>query len=285
MKITELKSTGLNKSYKVVMPKADFAKEVEAKLNQIAKGAKIQGFRAGKAPLAMIKKKYQSEVMSEALDDALRSGSNKVMAEKKLRPATQPNIKIVSFGEDKDLEFDMDVEILPEIKLGDFSKISLDKYTAEVPAEEVNKAVEYLAKARKQTVKVDGKKAAKGDTVLIDFVGSVDGVEFKGGKGENYPLELGSGAFIPGFEDQLLNAEAGSKIDVKVKFPDNYHAKDLAGKNAVFAVSVKEVQEPKKVEINDELAKSLGAIPGFKPLRTSSYGVPLPASTSSEPTK
>ena len=259
MKITELKSTGLNKSYKVVMPQADVSKEINNRLNQIAKTAKIQGFRAGKAPLAMIKKKYLSEVMSEALDNALRNGSNKVLDEKKLRPATQPAIKIVSFAEDKDLEFDMDVEVLPEIKLGDFSKISLEKYTADVPEEEVNKAVEYLANARKQTVKVDGKKAAKGDTVMIDFVGSVNGVEFKGGKGENYPLELGSGSFIPGFEDQLVNAEAGAKIDVKVKFPDNYHAKDLAGKDAVFAVTVKEVHEPKKVEINDEFAKSLGA--------------------------
>ena len=259
MKITELKSTGLNKSYKVVMPQADVAKEINNRLNQIAKTAKIQGFRAGKAPLAMIKKKYLNEVMSEALDNALRSGSNKVLDEKKLRPATQPAIKVVSFAEDKDLEFDMDVEVLPEIKLGDFSKISLEKYTADVPEEEVNKAVEYLANARKQTVKVDGKKAAKGDTVMIDFVGSVNGIEFKGGKGENYPLELGSGSFIPGFEDQLVNAEAGAKVDVKVKFPENYHAKDLAGKDAVFAVTVKEVHEPKKVEINDEFAKSLGA--------------------------
>lgn len=259
MKVTELKAKGLNKSYKVVMPKEEFAKEVDAKLAQIAKTAKIQGFRAGKAPLAMIKKKFEKEVMGEALDDAVRNGSNKVLDEKKLRPATQPAVKITAFGEGKDLEFEMDVEVLPEIKLGDFSKISLDKFVADVPAEEVDKAVKYLAQARKETVKVDGKKAAKGDTVMIDFVGSVDGVEFKGGKGDNYPLELGSGSFIPGFEDQLIGAEAGKKVDVKVKFPANYHAKDLADKDAVFAVTVKEVREPKEVEINDELAKSLGA--------------------------
>ena len=258
MKITELKSEGLNKSYKVVIENKEFAKEVDAKLAKLAKQVKIQGFRAGKAPLAMVKKKYQSEVMGEALDEAIRNGSNKVMAENKLRPATQPAIKIVAFGEDKDVEFDMDVEVLPEIKLGDFSKISLDKYVADVPAEEVEKAVSYLANARKETTVVDGKAAQKGDTVMIDFVGSVDGVEFNGGKGDNYPLELGSGSFIPGFEDQLIGAKAGDKVDVKVKFPENYHAKDLAGKDSVFAVSVKEVREPKAVEINDELAKSLG---------------------------
>lgn len=259
MNITELKSDGLNKSYKVVMPKEEFAKEVDAKLAQIAKTVKLQGFRAGKAPLAMVKKKYQNEVVAEALDDAVRNGSNKVLDEKKLRPANQPSIKIVAFGEDKDLEFDMEVEVLPEIKLGDFAKINLDKQVAEVPAEEVEKAVKYLANARKETVVVEGKKAAKGDTVIIDFVGSVDGVEFNGGKGNDYPLELGSGSFIPGFEDQLIGAEAGAKVDVKVKFPDNYHAKDLAGKDSVFAVTVKEVREPKEVEVNDELAKSLGA--------------------------
>ncbi len=259
MKINELKSEGLNKSYKVVISKEDFAKDIDNKLSQIAKKAKIQGFRAGKAPLSMVKKKFLNEVMSEALDDAVRNGSNQVLNDNKLRPVSQPAIKITSFGEGKDLEFDMDVEILPEIKLGDFSKISLDKYTAEVPAEEVDKAVKYLAETRKESVKVDGKKAAKGDVVMIDFVGSIDGVEFNGGKGNDYPLELGSGSFIPGFEDQLIGSEAGSKVDVKVKFPDTYHAKDLAGKDAVFAVTVKEVREPKAVEINDELAKSLGA--------------------------
>ena len=259
MKITELKSEGLNKSYKVVVPADDFTKEVDNKLAHIAKTAKIQGFRAGKAPLSMIKKKYFNEVMAEALDDMVRSSTSQVLSDKNLRPVNQPSVKINSFGEGKDLEFEMDVEILPDIKIGDFSKISLDKFTAEVPAEEVDKAVKYLAETRKESVKVDGKKAAKGDIVMIDFVGSVDGVEFNGGKGENYPLELGSGAFIPGFEDQLIGAEAGSKVDVKVKFPADYHAKDLADKDAVFAVTVKEVREPKAVEINDDLAKSLGA--------------------------
>ena len=259
MNITELKSEGLKKSFKVIVEKNDFAKEVDAKLAKIAKSAKIQGFRAGKAPLAMIKKKYENEVTAEALDNVIRNGSNKVLEDKKLRPATQPSIKIVSFGDGKDLEFDMDVEVLPEIKLGDFAKISLEKLVADVPAEEGEKAVSYLANARKETTIVDGKAAQKGDTVVIDFVGSVDGVEFDGGKGDNYPLELGSGSFIPGFEDQLIGAKAGDKVDVKVKFPENYHAKDLAGKDSVFAVTIKEVREPKAVEINDELAKSLGA--------------------------
>lgn len=259
MKVTELKAEGLNKSYKVVADNSDVSKEYTNRLANVAKKAKIQGFRAGKAPLSMIEKKYHNEVMGEVMDEMIRKGTNEAVSSNKLRPVNQPSVKILSFDEGKDLEFEVNVEVLPEIKIGDFSKISLEKLTADVPAEEVDKAVNYLAQSRKQTVKVDGKKAAKGDTVMIDFTGSVDGVEFNGGKESDYPLELGSNSFIPGFEDQLVGSSAGDKVDVKVKFPENYHAKDLAGKDAVFAVTVREVREPKEIEINDELAKSLGA--------------------------
>ena len=259
MKITEVKSEGLKKEYKVVVPAADFETKIDAKINQIAKTAKLPGFRAGKAPFAMLKKKYHDSVIGEVVEDAVREGTAEVIAQNKLRPATQPDVKITAFSEGKDLEFDVSLENIPEIKLGDFSKIKLEKLMAEVPAEEVEKALKYISEAHKETVAVAGKKAAKGDVVMIDFVGSVDGKEFQGGKGNNYPLELGSGSFIPGFEDQLIGAEAGSHVDVKVKFPENYHAKDLAGKDSVFAVEVKEVREPKKVELNDEFAKTVGA--------------------------
>ena len=259
MNITETKSEGLKREYKVIVPAGDFAEKIDAKIKQISKTVKLPGFRAGKAPLEMLKKKYHDSVIGEVLDDTVRTGTAEVIKSKKLRPAMQPEVKITSFADGKDLEFEVNLENLPEIKLGDFSKVKLDKYMAEVPAEEVEKALKYMSEAHKETVLAEGKKAAKGDVVVIDFVGSVDGVEFQGGKGNNYPLELGSGSFIPGFEDQLIGAEAGAKVDVNVKFPENYHAKDLAGKDAVFAVEVKEVREPKVVELNDEFAKTLGA--------------------------
>ena len=259
MKITEAKKEGLKREYKVVVPAADFEAKIDAKIQQIAKTAKMPGFRAGKAPFAILKKKYHDSVIGEVIEDAIREGTAEVISQNKLRPATQPDVKITSFSDGKDLEFDVSLENLPEIKLGDFSKINLDKYMAEVPEEEVEKALKYISEANRETVVAEGKKAAKGDVVMIDFVGSIDGEEFKGGKGSNYPLELGSGSFIPGFEDQLIGAEAGSHVDVKVKFPENYHAKDLAGKDAVFAVDVKEVREKKTVELNDEFAKSVGA--------------------------
>lgn len=259
MKITEAKKEGLKREYKVVVPAAEFEAKIDAKIQQVAKTAKMPGFRAGKAPFAMLKKKYHDSVIGEVIEDAVREGTAEVISQNKLRPATQPDVKITSFSDGKDLEFDVSLENLPEIKLGDFSKINLDKYMAEVPEEEVEKALKYISEANRETVVAEGKKAAKGDVVMIDFVGSIDGEEFKGGKGSNYPLELGSGSFIPGFEDQLVGADAGSHVDVKVKFPENYHAKDLAGKDAVFAVDVKEVREKKTVELNDEFAKSVGA--------------------------
>ena len=259
MKVTETKSKGLNKEYKAVIPAADFEKEVDAKIERIAKTTKIPGFRPGKAPKAMLKQKYRASVLGEVLDEMLKNSADEIIKENKLRPAVMPEINLTVFGDGKDVEFDVVVEVLPEIKLGDFSKITLEKLMAEVPAEEVEKAIRYVAESRKETVKVEeDRPTKKGDVAVIDFVGSINGEEFKGGKGSNYPLELGSGSFIPGFEDQLIGKKAGDKVDVKVTFPENYHAKDLAGKEAVFAVEIKEIREPKEVAIDDEFAKSLG---------------------------
>lgn len=259
MNVTELKSEGLKKVFKVVVPAAEFGKTVDEKLKGIAKTVKMQGFRAGKAPLAMVKQKYEASVKGEALEDLVQKTAQQVVKEQNLRPVMLPDVKITVFKEGEDIEFEVSVENMPEIKFDGLKDIALDKYMAEVPAEEVEKALNYIANSRKETNKVeDGRVSQNGDTTVIDFVGSVDGVEFQGGKGNNYPLELGSNSFIPGFEDQLIGKKAGDKVDVKVKFPENYHAKDLAGKDAVFAVEIKELRAPKAVEINDEFAKSLG---------------------------
>ncbi len=259
MNVTELKSEGLKKVFKVVVPAAEFNKTVEEKLKGIAKTVKMQGFRAGKAPLAMVKQKYEASVKGEALEDLVQKTAQQVVKEQNLRPVMLPDVKITAFKEGEDIEFEVSVENMPEIKFDGLKDIALDKYMADVPAEEVEKALTYIANSRKETTKIEDDRASqKGDTTVIDFVGSVDGVEFQGGKGNNYPLELGSNSFIPGFEDQLIGKKAGEKVDVKVKFPENYHAKDLAGKDAVFAVEIKELRAPKAVEINDEFAKSLG---------------------------
>lgn len=259
MKVTETKSKGLNREYQAVIPAADFEKEIDAKLDALSKTTKLPGFRPGKAPKAMLKQKYRASVLGEVLDEMLRQAADSIVKDNKLRPAVMPEINLKVFKDGQDIEFDVVVEVLPEIKLGDFSKVELEKLTAEVPAEEVEKAIRYVAESRKENVKIaEDRPTKKGDIAVIDFVGSVDGNEFNGGKGSAYPLELGSGSFIPGFEDQLIGKKASDKVDVKVTFPKEYHAKDLAGKDAVFAVEIKEIREPKPVVIDDEFAVSLG---------------------------
>lgn len=259
MNVTELKSEGLKKVFKVTVPAADFGKTVDEKIKNIAKTVKMPGFRAGKAPVAMIKQKYEDSVKGEALEDLVQKTTQEVVKSQNLRPVVLPDVKITAFKNGEDIEFEVSVEIMPEINFDGIKNITIEKQMAEVPAAEVEKALDYIANARKETTKIEDDRASqKGDTAVIDFVGSVDGVEFQGGKGNSYPLELGSNSFIPGFEDQLIGKKAGEKVDVKVKFPENYHAKDLAGKDAVFAVEIKELRAPKSVEINDEFAKSMG---------------------------
>lgn len=259
MKIKEVKSEGLSRAYDVTISAADFNAVVEKKLHEIAKTVSMAGFRAGKVPFAMVKQKYQGNAMGDAVDEMLRDGVNEVLKEKKLRPVFTPDVELKKFEEGKDIEFSVSMDIMPEIEVKDFSGIKIEKPVAEVPAEEIEKALTYMAESRRDTVKVEeNRETVKGDIAVIDFVGSIDGVEFAGGKGEAYPLEIGSNSFIPGYEDQLIGKKVGDVVDVKATFPETYHAKDLAGKEALFVTTIKEIREIKKVEINDEFAKSMG---------------------------
>ena len=259
MKVKELKSEGLGREYNVTISAADFDAEVDKKLHQIAKKVSMAGFRAGKVPFAMVKKKYQASAMGEALDDMVRDSVNALLKEKELRPVFTPDVEMDKFEEGKDIKFKVSMEVMPTIDVKDFSDIKLEKVTADVPEEEVEKALKYMSESRRDTVKVEEDRVtAKGDVAVIDFVGSIDGVEFPGGKGEAYPLEIGSNSFIPGYEDQLIGKKAGEVVNVKATFPENYQAKDLAGKEALFVTTIKEIREIKRPEINDEFAKSMG---------------------------
>lgn len=259
MKIKELKSEGLGREYNITISAADFEAAVDKELHRIAKKTSMAGFRAGKVPFAMVKKKYQASAMADALDDMVRDSVNDLLKEKELRPVFTPDVEMGKFEEGKDIEFKVSMEVMPEIKLKDFSGIKLEKVMAEVPEEEIEKALKYMAESRRDTVKVEEDRVtAKGDVAVIDFVGSIDGVEFPGGKGEAYPLEIGSNSFIPGYEEQLIGKKAGEVVNVKATFPENYHAKDLAGKEALFVTTIKEIREIKRPEINDEFAKSMG---------------------------
>ena len=259
MQVTETKNEGLSREYTVVIPADEFEEQVTSRLNELSKTIQMPGFRKGKVPVSLLRKKYGPNVMGEALEKAVQEGSSKVMQDNDLRPAMQPKIEITSFEEGKDLEYTMAVDVMPEIDLGDFSKIKVERQVVESDESEVDKTLERMADAYKTAEPVTRKrKAKKGDVVNIDFVGKVGGEEFPGGKAEGYDLELGSGSFIPGFEDQLIGQNPGDELDVNVKFPDEYGAEDLAGKDAVFTVKINELKESKPAEIDDELAKKAG---------------------------
>lgn len=259
MQVTQTTADGLKYGFKIVVPADAIAAKVDARIQELSAKVSLPGFRPGKVPAAMVRKRYAGSVMGEVLEEAVQDGVRSTLEERKLTPAMQPKIEVVSFDEGKDLEFTLEFEALPEIGDVDYAAVELTKPVVKVADTEVDEALTRIAESRKTAVATDSKrKAKKGDVLEIDFVGSIDGVEFPGGKGEGYDLELGSGSFIPGFEDQLIGAKADDQVTVDVSFPEDYHAKDLAGKAAQFAVTVKALKEMQVPEINEEFAKSVG---------------------------
>jgi trigger factor len=256
MQVTELSAEGLKRQFKIVVPAGDLSAKVDERLAELAQTASMPGFRPGKVPVGLLKKQYGQALYGEALEQAVNASTAKAIEDRGLKPALQPRVDLKELGEGKDVEFEVAIEVLPEIGKLDFSGIELERLKAVVPDKDVDEAVSRIAKANREQKPVDPPRPAqKGDAIKIDFVGSVDGVEFPGGTAQDYTLELGSGSFIPGFEDQLLGAEAGKTIDVKVKFPDDYGAKELAGKDAVFKCTIKELHEFVDKPADDELAK------------------------------
>ena len=259
MQITETGSEGLTREYTIVVPAGDIETRLVDRLTQLGASVSVPGFRPGKVPIGLLKKRYGDSVRGEILEKTIQDSSQNAMTERGLRPALQPKIEIVSFEEGADLEYKLAVELLPEIEPMDFSTLKLERFVATVEDPAIEESLQRLAKQRKTFEAVgDGSAAATGDEVLIDFLGRIDGEAFEGGTGDDFSLELGSNRFIPGFEDQLIGLSAGTKSEVKVNFPDDYPAENLKGKEALFEVEVKEVRRAKEAAVDDELAKSLG---------------------------
>ncbi|WP_321391588.1 trigger factor [Emcibacter sp.] len=260
MQVTETNSEGLKRGYKVVISAGDIETKLNSELEKVRAQIKMPGFRPGKAPISLLKKLHGKNLMGQVLEETINSTSQNVLEEQKVRPATQPNIAIdEGYEEGKDLEYTMSLEIVPEFEIPDLSKLKLEKLVAEPAADQVKEALEGIAAQQKNYKKAAKTyKAAEGDAVLIDFLGKLDGVAFDGGAGEDFQLVLGSSAFIPGFEDQLIGVKAGDEKEVNVTFPENYQSEQLAGKPAVFEVTVKEVQKPEAAKVDDELATKLG---------------------------
>ena len=259
MQVNETNSEGMSRSFTVTISAADIETKVSGRLAELSKTINLPGFRPGKAPMSLLKKKYGASVMGEVLEKTVQESSSEIIAERELRPAMQPKIEITKFDEGGDLEYSMDVELMPEITLGDFSKLKLERLVTEADESEVDKTLERMSEAYKVSTAITGKRKSKsGDVVLIDFLGKVDGEAFPGGAAEKYELELGSNSFIPGFEDQVIGMKADEEKDVTVNFPGDYGAADLAGKEAVFEVKLHEIRESTSAPIDDELAKKVG---------------------------
>jgi trigger factor len=266
MQVTETSSEGLKRKLKVVVGADELGERFSAHLDKIKDQVQLKGFRKGKVPIAHIKKVFGRSVMNDVLQETIRETSNKAIVDRKERPAMMPDIALAenapaieSVVDGKaDLAYEMSFEVLPEVALADFKSLKLERLVADVDDEQLNKALEELAERNQSFQAEEGRAASEGDRVTIDFKGTVDGVAFDRGSGENLQLVIGNAGFIPGFEEGIKGTKKGESRDVNATFPAEYPVADLAGKNAVFAITVKEVEKPVKAEINDEFAKGLG---------------------------
>lgn len=262
MQLTETLNEGLKRAYRMMLTAQELDDKVNAKLAEAQPEMQVKGFRKGKVPMSMLKKQFGQRLFGEAMQEAIDEAMGAHFEASGDRPARQPDVKMVSeaWKEGDDVEVELAYERLPDVPEVDFKAVSLEKMVVKAGEAEIDEAVAGLAENVKEFEdRKTGSKARDGDQVVIDFAGSVDGDAFDGGSAEDYPLVLGSQSFIPGFEEQLVGARAGDAVEVKVSFPGDYGAANLAGKDAVFACTVKAVKAPKAAAIDDELARKFGA--------------------------
>jgi len=259
MQVTELEANGLKRQYKITVPAAQINAQVEVELKRAGEQVKIPGFRPGFIPMKILKQRYGQSVQQDVLKHVINHSSNDAMAQKKIRPAMMPQVNIDDYKEGGDLTYTMTFEAFPELPDVTFDKITLERNTFDVSEKDVDDAQVRIAERAPNFVRAkDGAKAKNGEVVVIDFKGKIGGVAFAGGTAEKFRLELGSGQFINGFEEQLVGVKEGDERDVKVTFPKDYQGKDVAGKEAVFEVKVHEILAKEPATIDDEFAKARG---------------------------
>lgn len=267
MQVTETLSDGLKREFKVVIGAADLDKELNKKLNELASRANIKGFRPGKVPVPHLKRVYGKSVMAEVVQAQIDEGAKKVVEDKNLKPAYQPEVKLPDdqaeieniFNGKSDLAYTMSFEVVPTFDLQDVSGLAFTKHVVDVSDEHINEAIQRIASQSKDWAdKGSDAKIEKGDRARVSFVGKIDGTAFDGGSADDAYVEIGSGQFIPGFEDQLIGTKTGDDVKVMVTFPENYGVPTLAGKPAEFDVNVKGVERATEASIDEEFAKKLG---------------------------
>lgn len=265
MQVVEKSAEGLSRVWGVTIPAQDLAEKLEARIAEITPTLRIKGFRPGKVPLAHVRRLYGKGLMSEVLEQTLSETTQKVLEDNNVRAASEPDLKpegdLGQVIEGKaDLAYEIAVDVMPEFEPVDPAKLSLTRPVYEPTDAEVDEALDELAKQNRTYEAKTGKtvKAKDGDMVVIDFIGRIDGVAFEGGTANDVELVLGSGQFIPGFEDQLIDAKPDSDVTVKVNFPEDYQVDTLKGKAAEFETKVKEVRGPVDAKADDALAERLG---------------------------
>jgi trigger factor len=266
MQVTETLSQGLKREFKVVLPATDLATRLEGQLSEMQAKARINGFRPGKVPVAHLKRLYGRSIMAEVVQEAVNEAHRKIVEDNALRPASQPKIDFPgekdelenAFEAKGDFAFTVALEVLPKIEIGSFDGIEIERLVADVSDSEIEDVLKRLAEQSRTYSPKESGAAAPGDKATIDFVGKIDGEPFEGGSGEGVDLVLGSGSFIPGFEQQLEGLGIGESRTVSVSFPQDYSAAQLAGKAATFDVTLNGLAAPSDVAIDDDLAKSFG---------------------------
>ena len=261
MQVKEIKSEGLSHELEVTVPANEIDKHVVARLTEVGKTAKQPGFRPGKIPMDMLRKRYGRAVLGEVLETAVNDSTAQVIKDKKFRPAMQPKIEVKEFDEGKDLIYSMQIEILPDFDVMDLKGLKIEKPVARIEDKDIDEALGRITEHHKGSkIITEDRATKKGDIVVMDFHGRTkdDGVEHEGMHAHGHKLELGSDQFIPGFEEQLIGKKGGEKIEVNVSFPEEYGAKELAGREAIFDVEIHEIHEAADAVVDDEFAFSLG---------------------------
>lgn len=261
MQVTVETLEGLQRRLNITVPAANIEDAVAAELRNIAKNRRFDGFRKGKVPMKMVAKMYGKAVRQDVLGEVMQRHFIEAIVKEKINPAGAPTLAPVEIGEGKDLVFTATFEVYPEVELKGLENIAVEKPAAEVTDADVAEMLETLRKQQATWKEVD-EAAENGKRVSIDFVGSIDGVEFEGGKAENFPLEMGAGRMIPGFEDGIVGKTKGMEFVIDVTFPEDYHAENLKGKAAKFAIKVNKVEARELPELNDEFVARFGVAEG-----------------------
>lgn len=264
MEVTETNAEGLSRTFKIVVPATELAAKLDDRIAEIRPQMNLKGFRPGKVPASHVKKMFGKSIMSELVEGLVGESNQKAFDDAKIRPASQPDIKMADDIEkvlagDADLAYDLSVDIMPDFEPADIKTIEVERPVTKVADEDVDEALQKLAE---QNLKFEARgktaKAKDGDAVAIDFVGKIDGEAFDGGSAEDQAVVIGAGRFIPGFEEQLIGVKAGDETELNVTFPEDYPSEDLKGKDAVFEVKVNEVRAPKTPDVDEEFAQNFG---------------------------